>query len=165
MSIQQVKHRMRPSAAQAVGLVGLMLSSAIASSALADDAAVRVRLDQQTQINGYDVACTGIGEASRQDARWASYPVRIEFARPDKSYQADATVTITTAAGKPVLAAHCNGPWFLVKAPKGVYKVQAQLDGRAKVEGTTFSPPESGQRRVILTFPMRAAQAASPANQ
>ncbi|MEI9963774.1 MAG: hypothetical protein WDM92_02845 [Caulobacteraceae bacterium] len=103
-------------------------------------------------INGVEAACTGVGQ-TREDPRWAAYPVRIEFSNARNEYLMGAVVSVTGKAGKPVLTALCDGPWLLLKLPKGRYSAFARLtDVQAKPRSAGFDAPASGQKRVVLQF-------------
>src|SRR5579871_3713984 len=77
---------------------------------------VRLQLDQETEVNGVPVACTGVGQ-TKSDPKWLAYPVRLEFAQTGGAYVADETVEIMTASGAAVVSLDCEGPWILLKLP------------------------------------------------
>jgi hypothetical protein len=143
---------------RSVGLVWAAPVSAIllgaASAAAADPGPVQtIPIDSSIMIGDVEAACTGIGQ-TRLDPRWAAYPIRLEFSNAQNVYLVDATVTVATAAGTPVLTARCDGPWLLLKLPKGQYVARAQLNhSDAKPRSARFSPPAKGQTRVVLQFP------------
>jgi hypothetical protein len=115
---------------------------------------LRVRLDTQTNIHGFDVACTGIGE-SKAEPRWRDYPVRVEFADSVRDYLAGETVTLAPLAGAPILSVTCNGPWLLVRPPdKSAYRLEARLSERyTHPQSALLKAPDLGQKRLVLTFP------------
>src|SRR5260370_40810180 len=87
----------------------------------------QVRLDTEATIGGVDVACTGIGQTKDQP-RWKTYPVRVEFADSKRNYLAGEVVGLTDPAGAPVMEVVCEGPWVLLRLPVGkAYHVQARL--------------------------------------
>ena len=136
--------------------LGLAVMAALAmapAAALAQEPLVTmVPLDAETTINGVGVACTGIGQ-TREDPRWAAYPVRIEVSDAQNAYLAGAVVQVRTGAGKPLLAAECDGPWLLVKLAKGRYLAEARVEGSpARPRSAPFSAPATGQIRVVLKF-------------
>ena len=111
-----------------------------------------VPLDSETAIGGVAVACTGIGQ-TREDPRWAAYPVRIEVSDAQNAYLAGAVVQVRARDGKPLLAAECDGPWLLVKPPKGRYVAEARIMGSpARPRSAPFTVPQTGQVRVVLQF-------------
>lgn len=111
-----------------------------------------IPLDSETSIGGIGAACTGIGQM-RDDPRWLAYPVRVEISDAKNAYLAGEIVQVRAADGKPLLNAECDGPWLLLKLPKGRYVVQARLiDYNAKPRSAPVTAPSSGQVRVVLQF-------------
>jgi hypothetical protein len=110
-----------------------------------------VAMDNPITINGIDTACTGIAD-SKDDPRWKSYPVRIEFSNGGSQYLAGAHVTL--AKGRNILAdLDCQASWVLFRLPPGSYSVTATILGSsAKPRMAKFSPPKRGQKRVVLQF-------------
>jgi hypothetical protein len=115
---------------------------------------VRVPLDTQTTVNGFGVACTGIGQAKAQP-RWRDYPVRVEFADAVHDYLAGETVTLSPKKGAAMVSITCNGPWLLLKPPdKETYRLDAKLTERnTHPQSALVRSPDLGQARVVLTFP------------
>jgi hypothetical protein len=81
--------------------------------------------DPILQANGIRYACAGIGSVSRNDPRWATFPVKLVFAAADGSFLGDPAVTVSDATGKPIFQAQCDGPWVLIDLPAGSYKVHS----------------------------------------
>jgi hypothetical protein len=138
----------RPPLALAGGLallLGLPPSAGAQPKALA--------LNAETGIAGATAACTGVGE-TRRDPRWLAYPVRIELANASNEYLAGAVVTVTDRRRGEVLSVSCDAPWILLKLPPGDYAAEARLLGSAaRPQRASFSPPTSGQLRIVLRFP------------
>ena len=112
-----------------------------------------IPIDRSISVGDIEAACTGVGQ-TRLDARWSAYPVRIEFSNMKNDYLLDATITVKNAAGAALLTASCDGPWLLLKLPKGRYSVSAVLnDAAVKPRSASFSPPDHGQMRLVLQFP------------
>ncbi len=112
-----------------------------------------IPLDGEATVGGVKAACTGIGQ-TRDDPKWAAYPVRVEFSNAANEYLIGATVQVRTAAGKPLLAVDCDGPWVLLDLPPGRYVVEGRIDmSPAKPRSAPVTPPRSGQIRVVLQFP------------
>jgi len=111
-------------------------------------------MDQPVTMNGITTVCTGIGSDARNDPRWKAYPVRIEFSNGGSQYLIGAHVTLMTAAGKELASVDCHGSWVLFQLPSGNYKVSASLLDHPDqpIESARFSPPRSGQMRVVLEF-------------
>lgn len=81
--------------------------------------------DPILEANGIKYACAGVGKVSRNDPRWASFPVKLEFAAANGDFLGDPAVTVTDGSGKQVFQAQCDGPWVLIELPAGSYKVHA----------------------------------------
>jgi len=110
-------------------------------------------VDQAAEVAGIPVACTGMGE-TRQDPKWAAYPVRVEFSNARAEYLTDAQIVLTDAKGKPLLKVSCTAPWILLKPMAGSYAVYGQLlESRARPRSAPFKVPAKGQIRVVLEFP------------
>jgi hypothetical protein len=126
-------------------VAGLLL--AISAPAWADP----MPMDQPVQLNGLDTVCTGIGE-SKDDPRWTSYPIRIEFSNGGAQYLSGATVKVSHA-GKSIAELDCPGSWVLLKGPVGAYRVDASIDGSpAKPENARFTIGTGKQKRIVLRF-------------
>jgi hypothetical protein len=122
---------------------------ATCGAARADDARA-MPLDRPVDVNGYDLACTGVGDEAREDPRWAEYPVRIEFANRDAQYLSDIDVAVQDANGEVLFAVLCQSPWLLAKLPPAKYTVTGTFEGITK--SSAFTAPKSGQSRVVVTF-------------
>ncbi|MDQ7246865.1 hypothetical protein [Dongia sedimenti] len=81
--------------------------------------------DPILDAGGIKYACAGVGKASRADPRWASFPVKLQFAAANGDFLGDPDVTVTDSSGKQVFKAQCNGPWVLIELPAGSYQVHA----------------------------------------
>ncbi|HVO02039.1 MAG TPA: hypothetical protein VMT54_07545 [Candidatus Cybelea sp.] len=81
--------------------------------------------DPILEANGIHYACAGIGKASREDSRWKTFAVKLEFAAANGDFLGDPNVTVTDGSGKQVFQAQCDGPWVLIELPAGSYKVHA----------------------------------------
>jgi hypothetical protein len=138
-----------------VGRVGGWLAAAIVLGAAGAASAEpqRVRLDDETVVNGIGVGCTGIGETKNQP-RWQAYPVRLEFADQKSNYLAGEEVTVSNAKGEALLDVTCEGPWVVVKLPPGQsYKAEARLvPPTDEVRSATVKAPPKGQTRFVFTF-------------
>ena len=86
--------------------------------------------DPILEANGIKYACAGVGKASRSDPRWASFPVKLQFAAANGDFLGDPDVTVTDSSGKQVFTAPCNGPWVLIELPAGSYPLIHELAGR-----------------------------------
>ncbi len=117
-----------------------------------------IPMDNPTTMNGVETVCTGIGSGQDNPA-WKTYPIRVEFSNGGAQYLAGAHIVLSQGA-KTLAAFDCAGSWVLFKVAPGNYKVAATMTGQDK--GTThsamFSPPASGQKRVVIQFPVQANQ-------
>jgi len=124
-----------------------------ATPALAD----ALPLDTPVTVDGVEAVCTGIGHEVQTDPRWLAYPIRIEFSNGGSQYVSGAHVMLRAKDGKPLAAVDCTGPWVLFKlSPGGDYVVAATLtdNPNAGERKTAFTVPASGQKRVVIEFPL-----------
>lgn len=109
-------------------------------------------MDQPVQVNGLDTVCTGIGE-SKDDPRWLTYPIRIEFSNGGAQYLSGATVKLSRG-GKTVGELDCPGAWVLLKGTPGIYRIDASIDNsNAKPVNVSITMGSGKQKRVVLRFP------------
>ena len=131
-------------------LVLTALSLSLTATAIADDTTA-LPSDMPVDVNGYQLACTGIGDEAQQDPRWKAFPVRLEFAGGNAQYLADVKASVFDATGKELFRVTCDSPWLLVKLLPGKYKVVG--DFRNLTKSSNFMAPKKGQARIILRFP------------
>lgn len=129
---------------------GCLAIAAVAGCAVAE-AANELPADEPTTVNGYELACTGVGDEAKEDARWPAFPVRIEFANRDAQYLSDVDVTVSDSHGEALFTVRCESPWFLAKIPPGKYTVAGTFQGLTKT--AKFTAPASGQARVVVRYP------------
>ena len=112
-------------------------------------------MDQPLTVNGIETACTGIGDEAQTDPRWKEYPVRVEFSNGGAQYLSGAHVTLLQG-GKTLVSLDCSGAWVLFKLNPGTYVVRATATDQpgAGERSTTFQPPKTGQKRVVIQFPV-----------
>lgn len=111
-------HRLSPAALMLAGAA--LVSLAAPAPAVAQGAG-----DPILEANGIKYACAGVGKVSRSDPRWASFPVKLQFAAANGDFLGDPAVTVTDGGGQQVFQAQCDGPWVLIELPAGSYKVHA----------------------------------------
>lgn len=149
------------------GAFALVTAFAVAAHAQGE----RVR-----SVGGVSYISGGIGDASQQElkAREPDFNLKLVFTLVEGNYLADVNVAITDAAGKVVLEAVAEGPFFLARLPAGQYAVAAtyegvaqsrkvRVNGRLRTEylrwpsrpGVDFPGPRDGE-------PAAAAVAAAP---
>lgn len=133
--------------------LSLLLAGALVTSgtlARADDTTA-LPSDQPVDVNGFQLACTGIGDEAQQDPRWKEFPVRLEFAGGNAQYLADVKVSVFNASGKELFKVSCDSPWLLVKLVPGKYKVVGSF--RNLMKASNFMAPKKGQARIIVRYP------------
>jgi len=111
-----------------------------------------IPMDTPVAMGSVETVCTGVGD-SKDDPRWKSYPIRVEFSNPSAQYLAGAHVTLTNVSGATLADFDCSGSWVLFRLPRGLYTVTAKLAAAAVAPASAkFEPPMTGQKRVVLRF-------------
>jgi hypothetical protein len=111
-----------------------------------------VAMDRPLTMGSLETVCTGIGEA-KDDPRWTSYPIRIEFSNGGAQYLSGAHVMVSHG-GTEAADVDCPGAWLLLKGPAGSYKVTATIDGsNTKPVTAAFEMGHGAQKRIVLRFP------------
>lgn len=103
--------------------VAVLCCAMLSTPALAaDDANVRT-------ANGISYVSGGVGAGSMEKlaAIAGQFNLKLVFALKSGNYLSGVDVSIMDAAGKSLLAATTEGPWLLVKLPKGRYRIVATL--------------------------------------
>lgn len=132
----------------------LFLMTAVAGT-LATVAQINAALavqDTPTNSNGVEAVCTGVG-SSKDDPRWAAYPVKIVLATTGGANLANAHVSLSKN-GKEVAGLACDAPWILFKPLAGTYTATATLiggSGTSSSQNFTTSG-EGAQKEITLTF-------------
>ena len=133
-------------------LRSLAAAAAIAFMQATPAVADPMPMDNPVTLNGIETVCTGIAD-SKDDPRWKTYPVRIEFSNGGNQYLAGAHVELSQGS-KQLASLDCSASWVLFKLAPGEYSVTATLTGSsAKPRTAKFSPPATGQKRIVLRFP------------
>ena len=109
--------------------------------------------DPILEANGIQYACAGVGKASRSDARWPGFAVRLEFAAANGDFLGDPTVAVTDGSGKQVFQAQCNGPWVLIQLPAGSYQVHATGQKGQYAKDFPLSVKAGGQTKKTIRLP------------
>jgi hypothetical protein len=140
---------------RAIATLGLAFACALSVQA---QEAPKLTLDVPTPVQNIQTACTGIGSTSREDPRWAAYPLRIEAVGAGGQFLGDVQLSVTSG-NQTLITVRCGGPWLLLRLPPGAYRVNGSFEGRAVQANANV--PATGQGRVILRFP-DAGGAVSP---
>lgn len=128
--------------------LAILVMAAATGSATADPMA----MDTPVQMNGLETVCTGVGE-TKDDPKWLSYPVRIEFSNGGAQYLSGATVRISHG-GDTVGSLDCPGAWVLLRGAPGEYSVDVTIDNSsAKPVNASFHMGSGPQKRIVLRFP------------
>jgi len=130
---------------------GLALAAGLGLALAGSAGAQQMVTDRVMTQNGHDYACSGIGKHAQNDPRWAEFPLKLVFARPDGAYLSDIAVELTAADGASIIRAHCNAPWFLAKLDAGTYKAKVTSSG-GQEQSFDVQVPSSGQKQVVVTF-------------
>ena len=93
----------------------------------------------------------------RADPRWRDYSLRLEFVGQNGQYLGDEQVNITGNGQS--LDVHCQGPWVLMKLPKGDYKISTDV-ADAGHKDMTARVPASGQAHIVVRFPHAGGEVA-----
>lgn len=119
--------------------------------------AASIAMDQPITVNGIETACSGIGDQAKENLLWKEYPVRVEFSNAGAQYLSGAHVTLSQG-GKTLASFECSGAWVLFKnlKPGTTYKVAATITDQpgAGEKSASFTPPSSGQKRVVIQYPV-----------
>ena len=118
-------------------------------------------MDKPVTVDGIETACSGIGDQAKENPLWKSYPVRVEFSNGGAQYLSGAHVTLSQG-GKTLTSFDCSGAWVLFKNLKvgTTYKVAATITDQpgAGEKSVSFTPPASGQKRVVIQYPVAPGQ-------
>lgn len=115
----------------ACGLLALIYGEAALGAngaTAADDAVV-------SSPAGIPYVSGGVGTESieRLNANARNFNLKLVFSTKSGEFLSGVKVGIADAAGKSVVAAVADGPWFLVKLPSGTYQVTASFEGKTIV--------------------------------
>jgi hypothetical protein len=110
--------------------------------------------DTQTVIDGVETVCTGSALEAREDPRWRNYPFHLEFVGKDGQYLGDEMVSVTGNGHS--VSVHCDGPWVLMKLPRGSYHVAVDVAEAGHRDVTVRSPAHR-----IMRFPYAGGEVSS----
>ena len=128
----------------------LALGSGVALPAAATDNVAALETKQDGAVT---FVSGGVGDEERvqMEKMIPDYPLQLLFAGKGapNEYLAGVKVQITDSAGKTVLDAVSQGPFFLVKMPAGKYSVNADFEGVVKHQSVQIAGAKP-QRVVIV---------------
>jgi hypothetical protein len=107
-------------------------------------------LDAPQAMRSMEAVCTGVGSDSRDDPRWAQYPLRVEVVGIQGQYLGEVRVTLIEG-NEAIVSVRCGGPWVLFRIAPGTYGVTAEVGGASKSAKVTVDGKT--QARVIIRFP------------
>lgn len=111
-------------------------------------------LQSGTLAGGGSWVTGGIGsdEAAIMQAQRLAHDLAIlTAAKKSGAFLADAHVSVTDAAGKPVFDGDMDGPWLVMDLPPGQYTVEVTAAGQTQRRTTELRPPH-GRRELFFYF-------------
>lgn len=113
-------------------------------------------MDAPTKFGAVEAVCTGVGSA-KDDPKWASYPIKLEFSNSGAQFLSGENVKLMNQTGQQLAEFDCAGPWVLLQLPKGSYSVTAMIaQQNLGPKSAKFETPATGQKRVEIQFPASA---------
>ncbi len=111
-------------------------------------------LDDTITLNGVEAGCTGIGEDAREDPRWESFPVRVEFSGAYNQYIPGGSLVVKDWDHKPLLYVRCDGPWVLLRLEPGTYRMAGLMAGYSRPQSwvVKLDAERKKTRRVVFHF-------------
>ncbi len=92
----------------------------------------------------------GASERARLEATQGDYNLKIEMAKTQGFYIANAGVVIRDANGAEILKAVSDGPLFMVQLDPGTYTVEATHESETKSQKVTVG--NAGQKKVMMLW-------------
>lgn len=89
-------------------------------------------ITQSRSDNGIAYMSGGVGldEREAMHSLAPNYNLRLVFAARQGAYLSDVKVDIRNTAGRNILSAVSNGPWFFAKLPSGRYRIMVEAGGK-----------------------------------
>ena len=109
-------------------------------------------VDQVVDVQGTQVACSGIGKGDETNPQFAGLPVKFSLVGGYGQWLGDETLTVSGKSGGQDISVKCSGPWVLMRLDPGRYTVTADVPD-AGTKTVSFSVPSSGSREVTIRFP------------
>lgn len=109
-------------------------------------------VDQVVDVQGTQVACSGIGKGDETNPQFAGLPVKFSLVGGYGQWLGDETLTVSDQNGGRSINVKCSGPWVLMRLDPGRYSVTAEVPD-AGTKTVSFSVPSSGSREVTIRFP------------
>ncbi|GEM_PF-4353460 len=109
-------------------------------------------VDQVVDVQGTQVACSGIGKGDETNPQFAGLPVKFSLVGGYGQWLGNETLTVSGRNGGQDISVKCSGPWVLMRLDPGRYTVTADVPD-AGTKTVSFSVPSSGSREVTIRFP------------
>lgn len=112
-----------------------ILAAALLSSVLLAHAAGAGNDETVHTLGNVSYVSGGVGTESldRLGSLTKDFNLKLVFALKSGEYVSSVKVTIADPAGKSLLDATSEGPWFLAKLPAGSYQISATFAGKAEM--------------------------------
>ena len=101
--------------------------------------------------NGHEFACTGVGDAQQELAKWDRFPLKLVFTNVDGDYVANVAVTLKDADGQVLVETDCDAPWFVADVEEGEYTADLTAHGDYE-KAVTFTVEGDQQTRVVVPY-------------
>lgn len=114
----------------------IMIALALLALTMPLHAADEVKVQQ---AGGIAYMSGGVSEEARDSLQTLArdFNVKLILATKGGAYLSDVPIAIDDAAGKRILEAKSDGPWFFAKLPAGRYQVAASANGIAQKKPVT----------------------------
>jgi hypothetical protein len=111
-------------------------------------------VDGTITVNGIEMGCTGIGIEAREEARWAGFPVRVEFSGAQHQYFPGGSLVVKNADHTPLLSVRCDAPWVLLRLEPGKYRMAGLMAGYSYPQSWVMElkPNRKNPRRIVFHF-------------
>jgi len=140
-------------------------AAVLAAAALASTAALaaeELTNNEPKAVDGIETVCDGVSLNDRNDAKWRSYSLRLEFTGKGGQYLGGQTVNLK--GNELDVSVTCKGPWTLMKLPAGSYHMSADVPDAGHKE-MNVRVPASGQAVVMVHFPNAGGEITKPVEQ
>lgn len=109
-------------------------------------------IDQVTDVQGTQVACSGIGKGDETNPQFAGLPTRFMVVGGYGQWLGHETLQIASKNGGQNISVKCSGPWVLMKLDPGRYSVTASVPD-AGTKTVSITVPASGRSETTIRFP------------
>ncbi len=109
-------------------------TEAIATQAIPVTLASALEAQHGSSGAAYISGGAGAEERGAMDSKRAQYPLKVVLSANKGEYVVAETLRLTDAKGKTVLEASGVGPWVMIKAPVGSYKLEINYLGQTQTK-------------------------------